>query len=127
MNVEGLKVPQALTVPDALKYIRNNVLDVIREYGITKAGIRITEYTEFRLNRERLQIEGVLQEAFASSNLDSYYLGQVVSISSRVGLEKGEFAKCIEGSSTFRSIGNWMSHSKAQREAIICAVGAENA
>ena len=43
LNIEKLIVPTSLDVPEQLKYIRLNLLDIIREYDVNVAGIRITE------------------------------------------------------------------------------------
>jgi hypothetical protein len=72
LNVEDIKIPVAFSTPDALKYIRNNLLDILREYEITHAGVRVTEPNAQSTSIERIQIEGVIQEAFASSLLESY-------------------------------------------------------
>ena len=31
VNVEGIKIPKALSTPEALKYVRNSILDILRE------------------------------------------------------------------------------------------------
>lgn len=43
VNVEDIKIPLAFAAPDALKYVRNNLLDILREYSVERAGIRTTE------------------------------------------------------------------------------------
>lgn len=126
LNVEELKVPAAFAMPDALKYIRSNLLDVLREYGIERAGIRVTESLAQSASIERVQIEGVIQEAFASSSLLSYYVGQISSISRRIGIERSRFKPLVGGDDDL-SIENWNNMTKAEREAILCAMGAENA
>jgi hypothetical protein len=80
INIERLVVPQAMNVPEQLSFIRSNILDVFREFEISRVGIRITESNSKHLNISRLQIEGVVQEAIASSAVDSYYTGQISSI-----------------------------------------------
>jgi hypothetical protein len=124
INVEDIKVPLAFTIPDALKYIRNNLLDILREYQVSSAGIRITEPTAQRINIERVQIEGVIQEAFASSSLEHYYVGQISSISARIGIQRSDFKKYIDGSLDFEGVENWNSFSSSQKEAVFCALGA---
>jgi hypothetical protein len=74
VNIEEIKVPAALATPDALKYIRSNLLDVLREFKVEKAGIRASEPNARNLSIDRIYIEGVIQEAFASSNLLAYYM-----------------------------------------------------
>jgi hypothetical protein len=66
LNVEEIKIPAAFDTPSALKYVRSNLLDVLREYQVERAGVRITEALATP-NVERIQIEGVIQEAFAST------------------------------------------------------------
>jgi hypothetical protein len=122
VNVEEIKVPAAFTVPDALKYIRNNILDVLREFHVSKAGIRVSEGSAQTINITRVQIEGVIQEAFASSNLDGYYIGQIASISSRIKISRTDFKPLVRGTIDY-DIENWHSMSQEQREAILCAVG----
>ena len=77
VNVEAIKIPKALSTPEGLKYLRNTILDVVREYKILKAGIRVTESNAQRLNIQRIESEGVIQEAFSSSDLKSYFRGQI--------------------------------------------------
>ena len=45
VNLEEIVVPKALTTPESLKYVRSNLLDILREYEIEKAGIRTTEWS----------------------------------------------------------------------------------
>src|SRR5690242_11977212 len=78
VNVEKIKIPSAFETPAALKYVRSNLLDVLREYRVERAGIRVTEAVA-DANTERIQLEGVIQEAFASSELTGYYVGQISS------------------------------------------------
>ena len=69
INVEEIKIPAAFSLPDRLKYVRSNLLDVLREYKVEQAGIRETEPAAQSSSIERVQIESVIQEAFASSEL----------------------------------------------------------
>jgi hypothetical protein len=63
VNVEEIKIPAAFDVPDRLKYIRSNLLDVIREFRVESAGVRVTE-PNADASTERIQIEGVIQESY---------------------------------------------------------------
>lgn len=126
LNIEDIRIPSAFAMPDALKYVRNNLLDILREYAIENAGIRTTESSAQTLNVARIQIEGVIQEAFASSALKAYYIGQISSISKKLGIERTDFKKFIDGSKDWAA-ENWTVLSKEQREAFLCAVGAVNA
>lgn len=126
LNVEDIRIPIAFHTPEALKYVRNNLLDILREYGIERAGIRVTEPSAQSPNIARIQIEGVVQEAFASSLLKSYYVGQISSISARLGIERADFKRYVDGQLDC-PVENWASLRKEQREALLCAMGASRA
>lgn len=108
LNVEDIRIPIAFHTPEALKYVRNNLLDILREYGIERAGIRVTEPSAQSPNIARIQIEGVVQEAFASSLLKSYYVGQISSISARLGIERADFKRYVDGQLDW-PVENWAS------------------
>ncbi|MGC5779847.1 hypothetical protein [Methylobacterium sp. NFXW15] len=127
LNVENLIIPIAFARPDALKFIRVNILDIIREYQVVKAGVRVAESVAQGDHTERTQIEGVIQEAFASSELNSYYIGQVSNISSKVGFDRRLFKSYVDGDECFNGVEGWEEMNKVQREAVLCAIGAENA
>lgn len=127
INAEDIKIPAAFPIPEALKYIRNTILDILREYGVEKAGIRVTESTSRNLSIPRIQIEGVIQEAFASSSLSSYYIGQISSISAKVGIPKVDFKKYISGELDFSQVEHWNDLTNNQKESVFCAIGAANA
>lgn len=126
-NVETIKVPKALPTPDALKYVRNNILDVLREYGITRAGLRIAESTAQSISVERVAIEGVIQEAFASSTLRAYYCGQISTIAAKVGIPRTAFKPYVTGEQDFALVENWSTLTPEEREAVLAALGAINA
>lgn len=126
LNVEDIRIPIAFHTPEALKYVRNNLLDILREYGIERAGIRVTEPSAQSPNIARIQIEGVVQEAFASSLLKSYYVGQISSISARLCIERADFKRYVDGQLDW-PVENWASLRKEQREALLCAMGASRA
>jgi hypothetical protein len=126
LNVEDIRIPIAFATPDALKYVRNNLLDVLREYEIERAGIRVTEPSAQTTNIDRIQLEGVIQEAFASSNLQDYYVGQISSISKKLGIQRTDFKRYIEGELQW-DVENWEVLNDKQREALLCAIGASRA
>lgn len=126
LNIEGIKIPAALEVPEALKFVRSSVLDILREYEISHAGIRVTESNAQTTSIVRIQIEGVILEAFASSQLRSYYVGQISSISSRIGIQRSRFKEIVDGANDL-NIEDWETMKKEAREATLCAMGAGNA
>jgi hypothetical protein len=103
INIESIKLPKSLDRPSQLKYIRNTVLDIIREYEITIAGIRKAEPISKNQNSARIEIEGVIQEAFSSSSISSYFIG----ISKKISIKNTEYRPLISRKSSFERIENW--------------------
>lgn len=126
-NIETIRIPKALPTPDALKYVRNNILDVLREYCISNAGLRIAESTAQSMSVERIAIEGVIQEAFASSALRAYYCGQISTIAAKVGIPRSAFKPYVAGEQDYVQVENWADLSVEAREAVFAALGAINA
>ena len=79
-----------------------------------------------KLSIHRIQIEGVIQEAFASSNLANYYTGQISSIASRLNIPRADLKKYIDGDLDW-GVENWSGLNKIKREALLCAIGAISA
>lgn len=125
VNIEEIRVPAALATPDALKYIRSNLLDVLREFKVEKAGIRATEPNAQSPSIDRIHIEGVIQEAFASSNLLDYYIGHISTITHRLGIARTAFKPLVDGENDY-PVENWNKMSKEEREALLSAIGAVN-
>lgn len=126
-NIEQLKIPLAFATPDKLKYVRSNLLDILREYYVERAGVRITEPNAQRPSFDRIQIEGVIQEAFASSALQSYFVGQISSIASRLGRKRTEILPFVSGEKNYPGIAGWSSMKPNAREALLCAMAVANA
>ena len=126
LNVEQIKIPKALSTPIALKFIRSSVLDIMREYKIKAACIRVTEAIG-SLYISRIQIEGVIQEAFASSDLEKYCVGNIASISKLNNFKRDRFKPMVQDGFNDLNIDNWENHKKEEREAILAAIGANHA
>ena len=118
--------PKALGLPEQLKFLRNTLFDIINEFAITNACIRITESNAQRNNITRIYIEGVIQELFASSTIVKYYIGQVSNISANLGIQRASFKPLVKGEEIFLEIENWVNYSKEERESIMSAVSALN-
>lgn len=123
VNVEALRVPIAFSTPDALKYVRSNLLDILREYEVSRAGIRTTESNARSVNIARIQLEGVIQEAFASSSLQYYYVGQISSIAARLNIPRTDFKLYVDGKKSW-NVEGWDNLGLEPREAMLCAIGA---
>jgi len=125
VNNEVIKVPAALDFPEKLKYIRSCVLDILREYSVNIAGIRVTEGNSQNMDITRLQIEGVIQEAFSSSDVDQYFSGRKTSIASRLNINIDEFDEIIKGKKEYDLLVDWqLLRNSSSREAGLVAMGA---
>lgn len=127
VNVETVAIPQALNRPDALRYVRSTVLDILREYCVTHGCVRESEPVSQAVSIPRIQIEAVIQESFAGSDLKRYFVGHISSIASRIGIERTDFKPMVSGEKPFPRIENWSEFSSEEREAILAAVAAANA
>jgi hypothetical protein len=121
--VDVIKVPQTLSTPEQLKYIRNNILDILREYNVSLAAIRVCEASSQKLSIERLYIEGVIQETFSSSNVKDYFILRKQGIYSRLGLSTKEYDSAINGDLSVRGIDT-SNFDSATNEAILSALAA---
>lgn len=126
INVEEIKIPNALETPEKLKYVRATILDVLREFKIVAAGIRLTEFNAKSPSFERIQIEGVLQESFASSTLRFYYQGALGTIASKLGSNKTSLSDLIKTADEYDTVPDWSEFTEKEREAILTAIGAGN-
>jgi hypothetical protein len=127
VNVEDIVVPAAFEWPEALKYVRSSILDVLREYGVQKAGVRTTEPIAKGISIERIQIEGVIQEAFASSALERYFAGPISVGSSMLRVESAAFKPMTKEGRNDMDVDGWADMSEVRREAVLYALGAANA
>jgi hypothetical protein len=124
--IDKINNPKALIVPEQLKFLRNTLCDIINEFKITNACIRIAESTAQGSNISRVYIEGVIQELFASSTIQKYIVGQISNISSNLGIERSDFKPYAEGKKKFLNVENWETYSLEERESFISAISALN-
>jgi hypothetical protein len=127
LNVEDIVIPAAFEWPQALKYVRGNVLDIMREYGVVRAGVRTSEPVAQRPSVDRMQIEGVLQEAFASSTLESYFAGPISVMAAKLGMVRTAVLPMTRQGRNDMDVEGWDDMSEVKREAVLCALGAVNA
>lgn len=100
--IDLIKIPLILETPEKLKFIRNNILDILREYSVSRACIRVTESNSQNLNIDRLYIEGVIQEALSSSNVSCYANSRQKTICSKLGITPQEFRAITKKEQNFR-------------------------
>ena len=122
-TIEIIVVPQSLIMPEKLKYIRNNIFDLLREYNVQRAGIKITEGNAQAMNIDRLYIEGVIQETFASSKIESYKTLMLAGIASKLQTSAKELKKFIEKQDNQTEIQmNVADYVKEEIESMLVAV-----
>lgn len=127
VNVEDIQIPAAFDWPVALKYVRSSILDVLREYGVERAGVRTSEPVAQSLSVERIQVEGVIQEAFASSSLEGYFAGPIAVGSAMLRVERATFKPMTKEGRNDMEVDGWGDMSEVRREAVLYAMGAANA
>lgn len=124
--VDELILPIALELPEQLKFIRNTFLDIILEFNVNKACIRIAESVAQNTSFNRTNIEAVLQELIASSKIEKYYIGRIASISSKLGFEREKFKEYVDNKENYSSVEQWDKFSCDERESILAALSALN-
>lgn len=99
-------------------------MDIMVEYEVRRAGIRLTEPTAKSISIPRLNIEGVIQELLSSSDVEAYFAGPIATIASRLGeTERSRVKQYFEGN-PFLGVDEWTDYSREERESIVTAVAA---
>jgi hypothetical protein len=125
VDVAALLVPVALTVPRQLQFVRTALLDIMEEYGTTRAGLRLAEATAQRHHSFRDNLEGVIQELLASSAVERFVTGRIATIARLLGERDRTIVKqMIEGAAAPLYAVQWSSWSPEEREAILVAAAA---
>jgi hypothetical protein len=127
LDCSSIEIPQALNWPEALAYTRNTILDILNLYEIKQTVIRFAELDGASL--ERCYIEGVLQEAIASSPVEKFQTGQISTIASLLHIQRDNFKQLVNNEIVYNDIPaeiDWTRISKPEREAILTANSALN-
>ena len=111
--------------PSALKYVRSNLLDIMHEYCVSYAGIRLTENNAQSPSVRRLHLEGVIQEAFANSDLKGYLAGAIPALAARLGKSSADMKPMIKGRNDLE-VENWSNMTEKQREALLAAMAVKS-
>ena len=119
-----LNIPLSMELPEKLSFVRKTFIDIIAEYKATSAGIRVSESNAQKLSIERISYEAVLQELLTSSTIETYFVGQISTISSKIGFKRDQFKKFISGELSFDAIEEWEKYKENQKESILVAVAA---
>lgn len=118
-----VRVPYALYAPRQLRFIRTTLLDIIEETGSTRAGLRTIESLAKRKDPFRLNLEGVVQELLASSDVERFVAGPIATIASHLGEDDRAVVKeYIEGTRPQLVKTDWDALDVLEREAVLVAL-----
>lgn len=124
MCVDVIKMPAILDTPEKLKYVRNNILDILNLYSVELAAIRVTENNADNLSIDRLYIEAVIQEAFSSSDIKKYYTIRKSGMKSSLELSEATYKEILKSRSSLKEIDN-SNFTPETNEAVLAALSAE--
>lgn len=116
------EIPVAFDEPEALAWVRGQVLQLIKTYSVGAAAVRYPE--TFKRSSpasidKRCRIEGVVIEAARALGITAL-TGALATISKNLGSSRAK--KYLE-SDSLRGL-DWSAHPKNQREAILVAASA---
>jgi hypothetical protein len=131
----GHSAPQTLNVPrEALQgpvlaqFVRTTVLDILNEYEVNAACVKEADYhPQASGNPERYRIEGVIQEAVASSTAEHYISGDVNTLAPLIQISTSDFRE-IKSGTTWDAVEDprWTSYKPGEIESILAAYVAFN-
>lgn len=116
-----LTFPRAFDTPKALAWVREQFLNVTREFQVNAVFIRTTEpiaRPNVKSLSERSRVEGVILEVAASAG----YLVSFGPLATMSSLLETKSAKQYMDMEDFRGIDNWQSLNDKYREATLAAV-----
>lgn len=116
----------ALDLPDQLRFVRTTMLDVIEEFDVIRAGLKLVEHTAHGRHEFRLNLEGVLQEMLASSPVERYFAGRIDRLTFLLGEQSRPLVKqYIRGQQPFDRVPTWDQYRRVEvRESVLAAIAA---
>jgi hypothetical protein len=124
-NVGRLTRPKSMQEPAALRYLRTNIRDIISEFEVEAAGIRMIEPQARGSHPERRHIEGVILELLANSSVQSYFEGPIATIAKWLDKDREEIKPLRDGETLFLEYSDWdTDYRDEEREAILTAAAA---
>jgi hypothetical protein len=124
LTTSHLKIPLALNEPERLNYVRNTLLDIIDEYSIESAVIRVQElmYGVNETAIQRFYVEGVILETLAGGNISNYKMGKIATLTSLLKIESGAFKEYADNTKVFELLPDdldWKKYCLEERESIL--------
>lgn len=128
VNASAVFIPPALETPRQLQFVRTTLLDIMDEYGVTRAGLRLAEGLAQRRNPFRLNLEGVVQELLASSSAERFVAGPIATIAALLGYrDRTAIKRLVSGEQSPAYAMQWGTLTPEEREAVLMAVAAASA
>jgi hypothetical protein len=127
VEAQRLRPPKAYELPQALGWLREAVLLIVREHEVSACAVRTTEPLAALKGKGgkgtelRHYVEGVLLEATASTGLRGIYGPSNVLIAC---LDAGASIKGYVEAPDFRGVEDWEKYKSDSKEAIIAAASA---
>jgi len=126
LDREVIVVPSALEGPDLLRFMRINLADVISAHEPGAGFVKQADYyPKATKNTARIHLEGVIQEAVASSNILHFDSGQKHRLRALLGISENELKALKKGDQIYMGLPNWdVGSDDAPRESVLSAVAA---
>lgn len=126
LSCSKLIIPLSLIFPEQLNFVRKSFKDIILEYSVENAGIRITESTARSISIQRISFEAILQELLSNSSVMKYFIGQISNISSKIGFSREKFKPLLVKNAEFDMVENWNQYDVTCKEAILVGLASLN-
>ena len=126
LDREVIVVPTALEGPDLLRFMRINMADVISAHKPDAGFVKQADYyPQATKNTARIHLEGVIQEAVASSSILHFDSGQKHKLRALLDISESELKALKKGDKVYMGLPDWdVGSDDAPRESVLSAVAA---
>lgn len=125
-EISFLTAPDVYALPQQLKHIRYQLIDIIELYEVQCAVLRTQENPAAVTVavRDRMYFEGMIQEALASSNIVKFKAGRKQSVANLLTISTEDFENFKTGRAVFEnfpSAEDWRALNESERESVLVA------
>jgi hypothetical protein len=130
-SISNIFIPNAMEPAEQLNYVRNTLFDIIAEYSIEQAVVRVSE-ANINLTQnaiERFYVDGVILESLAASYVFKYRMGKIATITMLLNINREKFKLLTENKAEFEFLPEdmeWKFFTSEQRESILSCHAALN-
>jgi len=126
-TLDSLRVPLSLQAPEQFNFVRNTLMDIFELYNVTRAAIRIPEFSNMSGIRQttidRYYLEGVIQESIAGSKIEKYVAGRITTLNRFLDFANPtDFKEFAQNEQTFQGIPSnlvWADLSLEERDSVL--------